>query len=292
MKFRTGWIAAALLIFAAVRLQAKDDVLAVLSSDMGPYQEALDGFQEAFGGPVHTLHLNKEPFKASQTPHIVVAFGGKAATQNYPQGTFLIYCMAPGTWVAPSQYDGRVTKIFMMPEAELTLRQMKSVQPELKRLAVLWISVSEEPYVKEMRRLGASNGITLVSDPLEKADQLPARLRSLAGQADALWIPTDPLLVNESNLVLLAQFSVEAHMPLYAPISGLAERGAVATISSDYRDIGRAAAETAQLLVSGKQPPSEMYPSHDNLTINTKTAEKVGLTLGKSALEGAKKVIR
>ena len=49
-------LAGSLCLAAAVPVAAQD-IIAVLSSDLAPYREALDGFQAAYGGRVPVWNL-------------------------------------------------------------------------------------------------------------------------------------------------------------------------------------------------------------------------------------------
>jgi len=73
-----------------------EEVVAVLSSDSGPYLEALAGVRETIGQPVSVVHLAK----GEKTPraNVVIAIGGKAAVSTYPADATLIYCVAPALW--------------------------------------------------------------------------------------------------------------------------------------------------------------------------------------------------
>src|SRR5580698_483184 len=75
------------------RLLASDDqVIAVLSSRSGPYQQALDGFQKAYGHMVPSYALSEgEPVIPSGT-QVILAIGGKAALHPYSSKPLLIYC--------------------------------------------------------------------------------------------------------------------------------------------------------------------------------------------------------
>jgi len=264
-------------------------VVAVLSSDMGPYQDALAGFRETLGEPFTVVHLAREHLDNSALPLVVVAFGGKAATQKYAPGTVLIYCMAPGTYIASSAYDGRVFQVSMMPDAKSTLLRIKSLQPGLHRLGLLWASASDEPYIKELHHAASAAGVEISDDKMDQPAHLPERLRALNGRVDAFWVPADPLLINEQNLVLLAQFSKEARIPLYSPIAGLTERGALATVSSSYPEIGRTAASAVQQILKGMALSEEIYPPHNELAVNLQTASQLEVPIDQKVADQAAK---
>jgi len=290
MKRRSVLLLCLSLFFPAAS-DAKEEILAVLSSDMGPYQEAYKGFQEVFGQPVEVKQLAAGPLQFRGQPRLVITFGGKAAMQKYPNGSILIYCMAPGTFVGLSDHPGISVSVSMMPKPSDMLRKLRDIQPGLKRLGVLWLSPSFEVYAQELRRAALPDGIEILAEKLEKREGLPTRLRSLQGRVDALWLPPDPLLLADSaNVVVMAQFSWANHIPLYSAVPGLAEQGAVASLSSSYREIGHAAGHAALSAMAGQPLPAEVYPETSEATINTETAAKTGITIPKNVLDNVQKV--
>jgi ABC-type uncharacterized transport system substrate-binding protein len=272
--------------------KTQDEIAVVLSSDLEPYEAAFAGFEEALGAKVPALRLDQGAVTLRGHQRIVVAFGGKAATYKYPADISLIYCMAPGTLVAPGQRPGTTVQVSVMPQAAVVLQKIADIQPAAKRLAMLWISPSSELYLPGLRKAARDAGIALRTEKLSRAEDLPAKLRELQGATDALWIPADPLLLNPQNLVLLSQFSTNAKIPFYSAIAGLAERGAIATISVDYVDVGREAARVLQSLLSGGAPPLEVYSAQAQTVINERTAAKAGVEVGTQALNAARRVIR
>src|SRR4051812_22084744 len=115
MKMRSLLLGIAIIVTNTSPVLARNDTLAVLSSDMGPYAQALLGFQEELGQTVTLIRLTDEPPRIQGQPRIVVAFGGKAVRQKYPDSSVLIYCMAPGTQVGLSDHQGVSVEVSMMP---------------------------------------------------------------------------------------------------------------------------------------------------------------------------------
>ncbi len=95
-RLRSAGIAFFLLAFPRHEAAA-EPVVAVLSSDLAYYQEAFQGFQKAWAGPVAAVNLKSGKARIDSDTRVVVAFGAKAALQPYPDGVTVIYCMAPGT---------------------------------------------------------------------------------------------------------------------------------------------------------------------------------------------------
>lgn len=267
-----------------------DEVVVVMSSKLDAYQQALEGFQEAFGGAVPAMGV-ADPLRLPNDVRIVVAFGGKAAQAKYPKNIALVYCMAPAIKLEQSGRFGPSVQIQMLPRADAVLLRFKDIQPTMKRLAVLWASDSLEEYAEGLREASAAAGIKIFSERLDGPDEIPERLRAINGKVDALWLSPDPLLVNAQTFSVIKEFSWSNNIPFYAPTAALTEKGAAASISSSYREIGRAAAQAVRRLLSGTSAGSTIYPEKADVTVNLSAAARSGLRIENEAARRADRVI-
>ena len=284
-------MAAALSIVFPV-IGRTQEVIAVLSSDLGPYREAFEGFQESFKRPVSLFNLSERAPKIGEKTRLVVTFGGKAAQWTYPDQVILIYCMAPGTRLDLKGRKGRLIEIQMLPPPASVLSRLKEIQPPLKRLAAFWASTSMKEYIEETERISPSFGIKILSERLGGPNEFPDRLRALFyGSVDALWLLPDPLLIGAQSLSALKEFSWSNQIPLYVPTAGLVEQGGTASISSSFREIGRAAAIAAGHALAGEPIQGALYPEKPEVTLSVTSAEKTGLKIPSRALENADKVL-
>lgn len=267
------------------------EVVAVLSAELGPYREAFEGFQEVLGRPVPSIPITEGTPRLSMETRVIVAFGGKAAQWEYPDRVVLIYGMAPGTTLGLRDRKGLSVEVNILPRAATVLARLKEIQPHLKRLAVLWSSKSTEDYLNEVRKASHSSGIEILSERLNGPVDLPDRLRSLFGKIDALWLLPDPVLVNAQNFSILKEYSWSNRIPFYAPTAGFVQQGATASVSSGFREVGRAAGLAAKEVLSGEWRQGIVYPERAEVTINLKAADNAGLQIPKEALQNADKVL-
>lgn len=276
---------------AAAETASAQEVLAVLSAELGPYREAFEGFQETLGRSVPSIPITEDTPRISRETRIVIAFGGKAAQWNYPDRVVLIYGMAPGTMLGLKDRKGLSIEVNILPRAATVLSRLKEMQPNLKRLAVLWSSKSVEDYLHAVRKASESMGIDILSERLDSAVDLPNRLRRLFGEADAIWLLPDPVLVNAQNFSILKEYSWSNRIPFYAPTAGFVQQGATASVTSSFREVGRAAGLAAREVLSGEWVQEIVYPAKAEVTINVKAAEKAGLEIPKDALQKADRVL-
>jgi len=220
-----------------------------------------------------------------------VAIGGKAAMQSYSDDSALVYCMSPGTYLKPSDHGGVTVQISMMPRPSTVIGKMKEFQPNLDHVAVLWSSLSYASYLDDLRKVGTAQGILILGDRLPNVEALPDRLRSWKGHAHALLMTSDPLLINDENLVIMRQFSWSNQLPLYCAIGGLANKGATASFSVGYHDIGATTAEVVKQLLDGKSVDPITYSDKIVTEVDLGAAAKTGIALKKDLINNASKVI-
>lgn len=248
------------------------EVVAVLSSDSYYYEEAFNGFREAFDRDVTVLYLNKGALDIGKTTKIVVTFGGKAALQSYPEEIQVINCLA-----SVSFERGRHMVIQMMPAPHLLLSKIKEIQPTIKRLAVFWMSDFMRDYVQRMEQASFAFDVKIISEKLVDAVELPDELRKISGKVDAIWLPSDPLLVTVRNFTMIKDFSWANGVPFYVPTIGLAEKGATGAVYVSYQEMGRLAALEARKVLSGESTGDEIFPEALEVTVNLTAAKKAGL---------------
>ncbi|TAK08679.1 MAG: hypothetical protein EPO39_04075 [Candidatus Manganitrophaceae bacterium] len=284
-----AWITS--LCLAVSGIACAQEVVAVLSAELGPYREALEGLQEALGHSVTPIPITEGTPRISLETRVVVAFGGKAAQWSYPDRIVLIYGMAPGTTLGLRDRKGFSIEVNILPRAETLLEKLKELQPNLKRLAVLWSSKSVEDYLSEIRKASESIGLEILSERLNSPGDLPDRLRALFGKVDALWLLPDPPLVNSQTVSTLKEYSWSNDIPFYAPTAGFVQQGATASISSSFREIGRAAGMAARKVLEGELAQGTVYPEKTEVTVSIPSAESAGLHIPPEALRKADKVL-
>lgn len=263
-----------ILLLGALPLPADQvrlpEAAAVLSAASGRYLEAFGAFRAAYPGEARLYDLSKGEVPAGAD--LVVAFGGLAASYGgYRPGARLVYCLAPGL---PAPRSRRVQAVAMVPEPASALEAVLSLQPDLRRLGVIWASADYGAYAAALAGAGAAAGLEVVPVRVEDQAGLPAALRGLRG-AGAFWLLPDPALITQDNFKLLRDFSHGNRLIFYAPTENLASDGdpAAAAVYVTFSDIGRAAAAAAANSAGGPV----IYPGKARLYVNPEEAAFFGL---------------
>lgn len=269
--------AAVCLLYAAAPARSADGTIAVLSSESGAYLEAFSAFQAAYGASVTYYDASKEKPAIPPGTKTVVAFGSKAASQNYPPPVNLVYCLAPSFVVQPKGREGRIVKISMIPGFGLTLSKLKELQPSLKRLRVFWMLPGFASDAEALQALGTASDMEITAVKVEDLADLPGLLRGGLNKMDAFWLPPDPFLISPESLRILRDFSWGNSIPFYASTKGIAREGAAAAVGTSFADIGAAAAAAVKALQAGAVPEPVIFPDKPELTLNASAAKKCGV---------------
>ena len=260
--------------------RAGEKIVVVMSSQLGPYQEALSGVQAELGKDVAVFNLADNAQEIPVDSRTVIAIGGKAALHPYPVGTRIVYCLAPGLELPRRSKSGATyVEVEVSPTLQSMVRRFKDIQPSLKRLGVLWISNSMHEFLEESDAIRATLGVEIVPAHIRGADDLPEALRRLQGKVDALWLAPDPPLISLEILSTIKGFSWTNHVPFYVPSDGLAANGALAAVSSSFGDMGRTAAKVAQSIIAGKSYGETIFPDISKTTFNLGTANELHMSV-------------
>lgn len=281
------YIGGLLLLLSATAMAAEaPTLLAVLGSDTKPYHEALAGLEEALRAKVPSLVQPQGEPKIPSSVRVVVVFGSKAARHRYPEDVSLIYAMAP-----PTGDPASALHIGMDPSPMALLANLIRIQPGLKRLGILSISPAYGEYLDRLQEAAAPLGITVERRAAKTPAEIPDRLRSLYGKADAVWLPSDPLLFSARTLQCFREFSRSNKMPLYVPAAGLVEDGGTASIGVSFRELGRTAGAAAIEARNGFPRKGSLLSEKVEVVISRSGAAEAGLQVPESVMRSADKIL-
>jgi putative tryptophan/tyrosine transport system substrate-binding protein len=210
------------------------------------------------------------------------------ATAGDPVGTGLVASLShPGgnlTGLSNQQTD----------LAGYRLELLRDVVPDIKRVALLG-NVASPNVILELnavQQAAPKLGLETIRLDIKKAAEIVPAIESLKGQADALYVSTDPLLtVNQVSINTLA---VRQRLPTINAFRQYVEAGALMSYGPNFPDLFRRAGDFVDKILHGAKPgdlPVEQ-PVKFDLIINLTTARALGLTIPESFLVRAQQVIQ
>ncbi|MBN1976081.1 MAG: ABC transporter substrate-binding protein [Anaerolineae bacterium] len=249
-----------------------------------------------------------EQFVADEVD-LIFAFPGEPAevAKAVTQGTdipvvFVLGAVETGKLVeSVRQPGGNITGVrFPLPEnTTKRFEILLELAPQTKRLLIEYNpSYANNPIVLEtLRPVAASAGVTLVEEPTGDLEKLQANLQARAALddigVDAIMLMPEVLSQTPDGLAIIIPFAKEHGLPIAGAMPYTADLGAVFSYTGDNVEMGRLAASSADKILKGT-PAGEIpvLTPEQELRINYKVAQELGLTVPESLLNQAAEIIR
>jgi putative ABC transport system substrate-binding protein len=171
---------------------------------------------------------------------------------------------------------------------QLTL--VKTIVPALKELGFVYSAgeVNSIAVLKELEEEAKKAGIKVVPVAVQRSADIGTAARSLNGKVQAIYITEDNGVV--SAYEALHKATLEAKIPVIAADRDTVKRGAIAAYAVNQYDIGVATGKVAARVLKGEKVGSIAVAdvSEFELSVNSKTAADLGITLSEELLKQAK----
>ena len=177
----------------------------------------------------------------------------------------------------------------MMPVYE-QLKVAKEILPQIKKVGILYNTSEQnsQVQVENAKEEAKKLGLEIVETGVSSIGDIASGIDNLLGKVDALYVPTDNLVVSATPLVL--DRANRAKKPVIGCIEDQVKQGALVTKTIDYEKLGYQTGEMAIEILKGKNPEDMPIETLKNmqLIVNRKMAQKYGVNLESESLKGAK----
>ena len=163
------------------------------------------------------------------------------------------------------------------------------IKPGVKKIGVLYNPSEQNSavQVQEIQKIAKQKNIEVVLQGINNFGELAQATKNLLGSTDALYLPTDNLVVSGMNLI--ASEAVNAKKPVVVSENSSVKEGALFTMGLDYYALGKRTGEMSIEILKGK--PVSQIPFETSkqmkLYVNSKTAQALGLDVKNPAFSGA-----
>ena len=163
------------------------------------------------------------------------------------------------------------------------------LKPEIKKIAVLYNPSEQNSVVqvKEIEAKAKEKNLAVMLQGVSSLSELPQATKNALIESDALYLPTDNLVV--SGIKLITSEAKSAKKPVVSSENSSVEAGALFTMGLDYFELGKRTGEMAIEILKGK--PVSQIPFETSkqmkLYVNSKTAQALGLDVKNPAFSGA-----
>jgi putative ABC transport system substrate-binding protein len=285
-------------LWASAPASARGDGTVILvDGSVAQYEQTAKAVKARVKGAVTTIDLTKADDAAAaaqeREPRVIVAIGQKAlaAVSGRVTTTPIVYA----TVLYPEKHGltgDNVTGVPLEVPAAAQLGRFKTVAPRVKRVGVLY-SKDSGALVEEATAAAKGLGLSIVARAVTSSSGVGAALDEIIDRIDALWLLPDAQIVSKDVFAYLLRATLDAGIPLFGFLEGFTQAGALASISPDYDDIGARAGDLANTIAAADAGqgtlPAKAYSS-GALSINLKTAQRLGLDVADEAVDAAVRV--
>jgi putative tryptophan/tyrosine transport system substrate-binding protein len=283
------------------RANGAENILVVRSQSSPPLNLALEGFRGVCGAPMRELDLrgkadSKELLKSisEAKPDIVVAFGlqaAEAARGNIGDIPLLFVMVANPN--KRGLEGSNIAGISLNIPALMQFTNYTNVVRNLKKLGVIYDEKKTGDLIKEAKAEAERIGIELISVSVNSQKAVGDALKTLLEQKiDALWMVPDETVVTPASFQFLQKETSRNKLPFLAASEIFVEKGALASLSVDYKDMGRQAGEIVNRILKDRQLFADLEtvpPAKVNMAINLDTARQLGGAVNEDAVKLASK---
>jgi len=184
-------------------------------------------------------------------------------------------------------WEGSGRKYIATTDLPPIAKQMSLIQeltPAVRRLGVIYNpgetnSVAVVSRIREYIAQHPMMNMRLVERPISNTSDVATATQSLLGNADAIYLPPDNSV--HAAIPVVSRFAKENKTPFYATVSSALDEGALATLSLDFKTLGKESARLALEVLGGKDPAKiPIVPNQNPLvTINSKIAASYSIDL-------------
>ena len=169
------------------------------------------------------------------------------------------------------------------------LELIKEFLPEIKTIGILYNpgEVNSVVQVDLAKEKAKKMEVNIEEGTVSNSSEVSLAVSSLVGSVDAIYVPTDNIIVSAMPTVL--QTAYNNQIPVFASENNSVKQGAIATLGIDYYQLGRQTGSMAARILNGSKPAEMPVESSEDLKlyINKKAAERINLDIPAELLESA-----
>lgn len=276
-------------------------IVVVLSRDIAPYRDALDGFQDHLGvarKPFKLVDFSIEAWEhdpaalidkiRSRRPTMVLTLGS-AATDFVAEQirdipivfSLVLPSTGHGSLEQLRESHRNITGATMEIPLSLQFKKLRELIPEARRIGVLYDPQVSGPVVEEAEATATRAGLQLVPIPVTSEGDVVRETEDLADRVDVLWSVADSTVFTPQGLKHILLATLRNRIPFVGLSPAFVKAGALLALSCDYEDIGKQSGEIAERVLAGEKPhqiPTAL-PRVVNLSVNMNTARQVNVAI-------------
>lgn len=275
---------------------AGQEIVAVQSISIQPYEDAVQGFESACGAKMNRLMISE--LKGTDIvekihelrPDVILAVGPDALSRvKRIKDIPVIYLMVlhPRSILSGEK---NMSGVSMDIPPEKQLRALLDVLPRTKTVGLLYARERTGRLAEKAREAAREIGIKLLAKEVRSTREVPQAIQDMKGKIDAFWMLPDLTVITPETIEFMLLFSLENKIPILAFSEKYVELGAFMSVGIDAFDMGMQAGEMAEKILSGRETMNGRHVAARKavLSINLKAARKLGITVDEKMIRKAR----
>lgn len=160
---------------------------------------------------------------------------------------------------------------------QFIIDMMLAVQPEVKTVGLLYSNseANSATPIADAKAYLDSKGISYIEKTGNTNDEIMTAAASLVGQVDAVFTPTDNVVMGAAAAV--SETLAGGGIPFYTGADSFVKSGAFATCGVNYTELGTYTADMALDVLETGTVPEYHVMDGGIITVNTDTASQFGI---------------
>lgn len=272
------------------------------------------GYRDGVNISLRYVNVEQDPARAqaeaaklaTRDTAALVALGTGSATAALAATTdrpvpivFSIVADPVATGIIKSFADSgaNITGVSMKIDIDRQLTQLEAILGRVETLGILYAreTIQATATAGEAIQEGRRRGWGVIATALDANDIMVLRdlTRNLALQADAIYVPTDPILGRPELVKEMVEGADAAGKPLFGVAEIFVEQGFLAALHCDFYQLGYQAANPIAQILKGveiRNIPSQK-PMITRLSLNLNKARQLGIDVRRQVIMRADRIL-
>ncbi len=287
------------LFIAPVYTAERVKIIAIKSSDLSVYDEAIAGFKNKLSADNVPCQMKVFSFSeyptlksiaqavSAEKPKVLFTMGSSAVilAKDFLKGVPFVFGMVFDPVGNGVEYAGVHANVDPKQQVDF----IRNAFPELKRIGVIYGRGKNVKFIGRLKKLQAQGDRNLVMIEVSSLNQMQRALNDIKKQADCLLMIPNLEVYPVNFIPHLILKTLKIRLPVIAPTATCVRAGALAGVYSDFRNNGALAAVLVNQYMSGKEInrlPIK-WPTKYRTAVNLVVAERLRVKVNQAARENA-----
>lgn len=291
-----------IIIFYVASLFANNKIHIIKSQKLDVYNDIVSNFEISLGAlsnydviifdgrgfPDRIEKYILELLESSPELIITVGIQSSFVANNLVDDIPVIFC-AVHEWDKYLIKKDNITGISMEISPEVIFNHIKLISPDLKNVGILYEPQFSDEIVSKFQLESKNHDMNIIKNNVRTRRNQQVNIRnlrrsflSISDRIDIFYLLSDPSIINIENFNFLLDKCFSNNIPLFSYDEEFVRRGALASLSPDYANIGTQLAVISRQILLNNISPADIdvvSPIGSSFVLNANSAEKLDINI-------------